>query len=92
MSSPIIDETVSKYKSALDRLLAEIQQFSQQINNPELEKTLASLRQNINEPFLFVVVGEVKAGKSSFVNALLEENICQTAIDWLKMKRGLVMN
>ena len=81
MSNLIIDETVSKYKSALDRLLAEIQQFSQQINNSELEQTLASLRQNINEPFLFVVVGEVKAGKSSFVNALLEENICQTAAE-----------
>ena len=81
MSSPIIDETVSKYKSALDDLLEEIQQFSQQINNPELEKTLANLRQNINEPFLFVVVGEVKAGKSSFVNALLAENICKTAAE-----------
>ena len=81
MSNLIIDDTVSKYKSALDRLLAEIQEFSQQINNSELEQTLASLRQNINEPFLFVVVGEVKAGKSSFVNALLEENICQTAAE-----------
>ena len=28
-----------------------------------------------------MVVGEVKAGKSSFVNALLEENICQTAAE-----------
>ena len=28
------------------------------------------------EPFRFVVVGEVKAGKSSFINALLGENIC----------------
>ncbi len=81
MSSPIIDETISKYKSALDELILEIQEFSQQIDNPELEQTLASLRQNINEPFLFVVVGEVKAGKSSFVNALLQENICQTAAE-----------
>ncbi|MGK7948148.1 MAG: dynamin family protein [Xenococcaceae cyanobacterium] len=81
MSSPIIDETVILHKSALNNLLEEIQQFSQQIDNLELAQTLASLRQNINEPFLFVVVGEVKAGKSSFINALLEENICQTAAD-----------
>ena len=81
MSSPIIDESISKYKSALDELILEIQEFSQQIDNPELEQTLANLRQNINEPFLFVVVGEVKAGKSSFVNALLQENICQTAAE-----------
>ena len=81
MSNLIIDETISEYKSALDGLLGEIQQFSQHINNSELEQTLANLRHNINEPFLFVVVGEVKAGKSSFVNALLAENICQTAAE-----------
>lgn len=39
------------------------------------------MRTNINEPFLFVVVGEVKAGKSSFVNALLQADICKTAAD-----------
>ncbi len=31
----------------------------------------------INNPFLFVVVGEVKAGKSSFINALLNEKVCK---------------
>ena len=32
---------------------------------------LDDLRETIKEPFLFVICGEVKAGKSSFINALL---------------------
>lgn len=37
--------------------------------------------QHVNDPFLFVIVGEVKAGKSSFINALLEteKDICKVA-------------
>ncbi|MDQ6622308.1 MAG: dynamin family protein [Verrucomicrobiota bacterium] len=34
---------------------------------------------NLQAPALLVVVGEVKAGKSSFINALLRENVCETA-------------
>ena len=34
---------------------------------------------NINENFLFVIVGEVNAGKSSFVNALLGSPVCATS-------------
>ena len=30
---------------------------------------------------LFVIVGEVKAGKSSFVNALLDGDVCEVAPD-----------
>ncbi|NJO98530.1 MAG: GTP-binding protein HSR1, partial [Pleurocapsa sp. CRU_1_2] len=58
-----------------------LQVFATEINNQQLQVTIRNLRANINEPFLFVVVGEVKAGKSSFVNALLQADICKTAAD-----------
>jgi len=58
-----------------------VQALAKAINNPDLQLTTHNLRRNINEPFLFVVVGEVKAGKSSFVNALLEAEVCATDIE-----------
>lgn len=81
MSSPIIDRKLQDYRSDLDSLLQRVQQLAADSNNPELQATTDSLRKNINEPFLFVVVGEVKAGKSSFVNALLDATVCQTDIE-----------
>lgn len=43
--------------------------------------TVSDLRGRIFEPFMFVIVGEVKAGKSSFINALLDtgEEIAKAA-------------
>ncbi len=81
MASQIIDKTLQAYRDDLDRLLERVQALAQDINNPDLQLTTHNLRRNINEPFLFVVVGEVKAGKSSFVNALLEAEVCATDIE-----------
>ena len=53
------------------------------IGNDELADTVSDLRNRIHEPFMFVIVGEVKAGKSSFINALLEtdKEVCKVAPD-----------
>ncbi|HFA50641.1 MAG TPA: GTP-binding protein, partial [Bacteroidetes bacterium] len=52
-----------------------------EIGHKELSQTVSDLRNRIDEPFMFVIVGEVKAGKSSFVNALLStgKEICKVA-------------
>jgi ribosome biogenesis GTPase A len=81
MDNPIVDQALVQYQSSLDSLLKRLQAFAAEINNQQLQVTIRNLRANINEPFLFVVVGEVKAGKSSFVNALLQADICKTAAD-----------
>ena len=81
MDNLIVDRSLVQYQANLDRLLGKLQVFATDINNQQLQKTICNLRGNINEPFLFVVVGEVKAGKSSFVNALLQADICKTAAD-----------
>ena len=41
------------------------------IGKSDMAERLDDLRERIREPFLFVICGEVKAGKSSFINALL---------------------
>jgi ribosome biogenesis GTPase A len=81
MSSPILDQGLQDYRWNLNELLHSIQRLAAAINNAKLQETVSGLRKNIAEPFLFVVVGEVKAGKSSFVNALLEAEVCATDIE-----------
>ncbi len=77
METRLINEKFSEYKFKLDTFLKELHQFTIDFQSEEFQKIVSNLRTNINEPFLFVVVGEVKAGKSSFINALLKANVCK---------------
>jgi GTPase SAR1 family protein len=81
VTSQIINQALQDYRNRLGLLLDRVQQLAATINNTDLQRTTQNLHRNINEPFLFVVVGEVKAGKSSFVNALLEAEVCATDIE-----------
>ncbi len=47
---------------------------------PELLRTLQDLQSGLREPFLFVVAGEVKAGKSSLLNALFGRDFCRVDV------------
>lgn len=76
MTESMIDKTYEDLRSRTADLLADITALTRRINNPELEQITDDLSTTINEPFLFVVIGEIKAGKSSFINALLREDIC----------------
>ncbi|MEK0448585.1 MAG: hypothetical protein RL088_853 [Verrucomicrobiota bacterium] len=46
----------------------------------ETIRTLGELGTNLREPFLFVVAGEVKAGKSSLLNAILGGDFCRVDV------------
>ena len=46
----------------------------------ETVRTLNELGTSLREPFLFVVVGEVKAGKSSLLNALFGREFCKVDV------------
>ncbi|NJO78805.1 MAG: hypothetical protein HC827_09930 [Cyanobacteria bacterium RM1_2_2] len=81
MSSQILDEALQDYRLQLNDLLHHLGRLAVDLNNRSLEDTIDRLRRNVSEPFLFVVVGEVKAGKSSFVNALLEAEVCAADIE-----------
>lgn len=48
--------------------------------SPELRQTLQNLQAGLKEPFLFVVAGEVKAGKSSLLNALFGKDFCRVDV------------
>ncbi len=82
-NSLLIDEHYEHYKSVIDDIFKELHALTLQINNPKMAETVTEIRTRLHEPFLFVIVGEVKVGKSSFVNALLQtdKEVCKVAPD-----------
>lgn len=72
MSNPILNSELLVRRAKVDELIKQLHAFSTAIGHEELSATINELRNRLHEPFMFVVVGEVKAGKSSFINALLD--------------------
>src|ERR1700756_2519714 len=75
---------VEKYlelRSQLTTALESVIALAYQIGAPEdTLHNLRSLVANLGQPFLFVVVGEVKAGKSSLLNALFGREFCKVDV------------
>jgi len=72
---------LDQQKNKVETIISDLHQITKDINHKELETTVGDLMDRITEPFMFVIVGEVKAGKSSFINALLDtgKEICKVA-------------
>ena len=68
----ILNQQLLGIRTQVDEIVKELHDLTLQIGHESLAQTVSDLRNRINEPFMFVIVGEVKAGKSSFVNALLD--------------------
>ena len=76
-----IQEEYHSLQNQLTDLIHNLLEIRQFVSEDSLFDTLERIEKQVQEPFMFVVVGEVKAGKSSFINALLEtdEEICPVA-------------
>ncbi len=68
----LINQKIHTYRAKIDEIVKDLHELTIKIKHDELAKTVSDLRNRIHEPFMFVIVGEVKAGKSSFINALLD--------------------
>jgi GTPase Era involved in 16S rRNA processing len=80
MSKIEVSEKIKNLKSALKKMGMNLLDSSLRFGaNKETREILKGQIDNINENFLFVIVGEVNAGKSSFVNALLGSSVCATS-------------
>lgn len=75
--NPVLKNLNAKTENAIQQLY----QLTKSIQNQELNSTVKDVLDRLSAPFTFVIVGEVKAGKSSFVNALLDakKDICKVA-------------
>lgn len=75
--NPKMTQKLGKLAISADKLL----DVTREVGHDKLEVTLTELRTHLEAPFTFVIVGEVKAGKSSFINALLDtdKEVCKVA-------------
>lgn len=67
----LLNQQLQTQRAQLEEVIKDLHELTIRIGHDEMSQTLSDLRNRLHEPFMFVIVGEVKAGKSSFVNALL---------------------
>jgi small GTP-binding protein len=67
----LLDANLQAKRARLEEIIKNLHELTLRIGHEEMAATVSELRNRIFEPFMFVIVGEVKAGKSSFINALL---------------------
>ena len=74
--NPLVPEefaaSLDRVRSLLDRLVVT----AEEVADPSAADDAATLRRTLEEPFLLVIVGEVKSGKSTFINVLLGRDVC----------------
>ncbi len=77
----MVAEKYLQLRSKLGTTLGSLITLAHQIGAPEdALRNLQNLITNLGQPFLFVVVGEVKAGKSSLLNALFGRDFCKVDV------------
>ena len=73
-----------EFADVIDLLKFELRELNLNLKEADLAKeTLGQLNdiiENLDELFLLVIVGEVKSGKSSSINALFGEKICPEGV------------
>lgn len=80
MANIQIDERIAMSKRQLQEIGSDLLEASQRFGlNQETKEILEQQIINISDNFLFVIAGEVNAGKSSFVNALLGAPVSATS-------------
>jgi small GTP-binding protein len=68
-------------RGEVEAVLGDVLKFAAELRRPGPELDgLHGLLTNIREPLLFVVVGEVKAGKSTLINALFGKEIAKADV------------
>ncbi len=81
MKPQVMKEAYSRFKDAVRDGLDELRRLCEDASQPGLAEAARGLVRSVDAPFLFVIVGEVKSGKSSLINALLQDDICRVAPD-----------
>ena len=91
MITPGLDETRRALLGDERRLLGELRDWLVRLEAPEEQRqALADSIEQLEEPFLLVVVGEFNAGKSAFINALLGRSVLDEGVTPTTARIGLL--
>src|SRR5213595_1845377 len=78
-SARILSPELKEQFDTLRNLLQRALWLAERSADIEATQILRTRLTNLQSAALLVIVGEVKAGKSSFINALLREDVCEVA-------------
>lgn len=90
MKAKLIDRKYKQNCAEIERILLLL---IEKLDDPDFSREteqLYDLIKSLEKPFMFVVIGEVKSGKSSFINSLIGEDICAVDADICTDKVHLV--
>ena len=59
----VIDQKFNEFKEALKAVLTRLGEFTSRIGHEDSIRVVGDITDRIDDPFMFVIVGEVKAGK-----------------------------
>lgn len=79
LSARILSPELKRQFDTLRTLLQRALWLAERCADIEATQILRARLTNLQAAALLVIVGEVKAGKSSFINALLREDVCEVA-------------
>jgi small GTP-binding protein len=89
--APVLDETGKRLLADELRLLGELREWLARLHADESHrKALAASLDQLEEPFLLVVVGEFNAGKSAFINALLGQDVLEEGVTPTTVRIGVL--
>jgi ribosome biogenesis GTPase A len=77
----VLSPKLHEQLDALREILKSALLLTDKVSDKESSVILTDRLAHLQSAALFVIVGEVKSGKSSFVNALLGEDVCEVAPD-----------
>lgn len=93
MITPGLDETRRALLRDERRLLGELRDWLVRLEAPEEQRqALVDSIEQLEQPFLLVVVGEFNAGKSAFINALLGQKVLEEGITPTTARIGLLQH
>ncbi len=80
-TQPVLSAELKRQYESLREILQRCLTLTDKVGEGEAVEILRDRLAHLESAALFVIVGEVKSGKSSFVNALLGEDVCEVAPD-----------
>ena len=81
MSQQVLSSEQKQQYEALNELLHTCLVLTTNCSDAEGNRIIRDRLAHLKSAALLVIVGEVKSGKSSFINALLGEDVCEVAPD-----------
>jgi GTPase SAR1 family protein len=81
MNQPLLGDDLRRRRDAVRDILQRSLALAEGLSDIEAAALLRQRLVQLESAAMFVVVGEVKSGKSSFINALFHDSICEVAPD-----------